>query len=292
MPKRLVNPLLAESGSERRPVQQSLNGFHRSRPFIKWVGGKRHLLPALLKRIPLEYGAYHEPFLGGGALFFALAPRSAVLSDSNARLVRTYCGVKSHVEAVIDALCDMTVSREFFEAQRAREIDGTSDPELAAWFIFLNRTGYNGLYRVNRRGGFNVPFGRYVNPRICDAENLRACAQTLTRASLDVCDFEAVLNRARTGDLVYFDPPYIPISRSADFTRYTPQQFGTADQRRLRDVALDLKRRGVHILLSNSAAPEVFALYGEHFTIEIVEAPRFVNSDASGRGKIAETLIS
>lgn len=272
--------------------QQTFRGMGGARPFLKWVGGKKQLLPALRERIPSDFGTYHEPFVGGAALFFALRPRRAILSDTNARLIRTFRGVQQHPGTVISRLAQMPVSREFFNALRLLPIDQTSDAELAAWFIYLNRTGYNGLYRVNRRGGFNVPFGRYKNPRICDPVNLTACSEALTGASLFVADFEEVLNRAAPGDLVYFDPPYIPVSLHSSFTRYTPEQFHLADHRRLRDVALELKKRQVHILLSNSAAPEVYALYEKRFRIEALQASRFVNSDPSGRGKVVETLIS
>jgi len=278
-------------GRPNQPVQETLPGVVGARPFLKWAGGKRQLLRALLPRIPSTRGTYHEPFLGGGALFFALRPQGAVLADTNSRLIRTFVGVQKHVEALVSRLIPMPVSRDFFNAQRQIPIDQASDIDVAAWFIYLNRTGYNGLYRVNRRGDFNVPFGRYENPRICDPENLRACSDALSRASLIVSDFETVLDRAAPGDVVYFDPPYIPVSVHSSFTRYTREQFRIADHRRLRDVALELKKRGVHVLLSNSAAPEVFELYGKHFKIEVIQATRFVNSDPSGRGKIAETLI-
>ena len=274
-----------------KPVQANLVEF-KVRPFLKWAGGKRQLLKALLARISTNDGVYHEPFVGGGAVFFALRPREAVLSDINGRLIRTYLGVQNDVEAVISRLNQMPARREFFEAQRRLPIDSAANSDLAAWFIYLNRTGYNGLYRVNRGGGFNVPFGRYENPRICDAENLRASSEVLSAASVLAGDFEAVLNRAVPGDLVYFDPPYIPISLNSSFTRYTPEQFRIADHRRLRDVALELKKRRVRVLISNSAAPQVYALYERHFRIEILEASRSVNSDPLGRGKIAETLMS
>ncbi len=273
-------------------VQETLLGLTDARPFLKWVGGKRQLLKALLRRVPSSYGTYHEPFLGGGALFFALCPLAAVLSDTNSRLIRTFKGVQQNVDAVISRLTQMPALREFFNAQRRLRIDEASDADLAAWFIYLNRTGYNGLYRVNRRGEFNVPFGRYENPRICDSENLVACSKALSGASLVNSDFEAVLDRAEPGDVVYLDPPYIPVSVHSSFTRYTPNQFRLADHLRLRDTALELKRRRIHVLLSNSAAPEVFALYEKHFRIEMLHAARSVNCDPAGRGKILEALIS
>lgn len=279
-------------GIPSQPVQETLPGVVAARPFLKWAGGKRQHLRELLTRIPPITGTYHEPFVGGGALFFALRPTTAILADTNHRLIRTYIGVQKHVDDLISRLIPMPVSRDFYNAQREIPIDQASDVALATWFIYLNRTGYNGLYRVNRRGDFNVPFGRYENPRICDSENLRACSRALSRASLIVSDFETVLERAVPGDVVYFDPPYIPVSVNSSFTRYTREQFRLADHRRLRDVALELKTRGVYVLLSNSAAPEVFDLYEKHFKIDVIQATRFINSDPSGRGKISETLMS
>jgi DNA adenine methylase len=264
---------------------------HPAKPFLKWVGGKRQLLGALLDRIPDGFQTYHEPFLGGGALFFALRPTSACLSDTNHRLIGAYRGVRDDVSSVITSLVNRPVSREFFETERRRQVDGLPDADVAAWLIYLNRTGYNGLYRVNRKGQFNVPFGRYTNPTTCDPETLLACSTALQKAQLSNEDFETVLTRAVAGDFVYFDPPYIPISRNSSFTRYTAGQFDLHDHRRLRDVALELKRRGVNVLISNSAAPAVFRLYESDFQIETVSAARYVNSDPLGRGKIFETLI-
>jgi DNA adenine methylase len=169
---------------------------------------------------------------------------------------------------------------------------GNPDAEVAAWFIYLNKTGYNGLYRVNRRNQYNVPFGRYENPTICDESNLRACAAALHGADLLAEDFEVAARRARRGDFVYFDPPYAPLSATSSFTSYTSKGFGPGEQRRLRDVARDLKLRGVHALLSNSSAPFVRKLYtSRYFKITSVSATRLVNSRASSRGAIPELII-
>jgi DNA adenine methylase len=270
--------------------QLALFGSDRARPFVKWVGGKRQLLPAILKHVPSSYGTYHEPFVGGGAVFFHLRPKRGVLTDSNERLIRTYQGVRDDVETVMRLLRSYPHERDFFERMRERDIDVCSDVEVAAWFIYLNRTGFNGLYRVNRSNRFNVPFGRYERPNICDAETLRACAHALARADLRVAGFEAVLDRAKRGDFVYFDPPYIPLSRSSSFTSYTSDGFDLDSQTRLREVAAALKRRGVGVLLSNSASPLVRELYAG-FEMEEVDANRAVNSVGTGRGKIAELLI-
>jgi DNA adenine methylase len=263
----------------------------RPRPFLKWVGGKRQLLPALTAHMPHRFGRYHEPFLGGGALFFHLRPQRAVLSDTNSRLVRTWIGVRDAVEDVIALLQEWPHDRDFFTGLRARPIDGASDAEVAAWFIYLNRTAFNGLYRVNRRNIFNVPFGAYANPTICDADVLRAASAALADTELHVEDFGAVLDRADAGDFVYFDPPYVPLSASSSFTSYTADGFGMPEQTRLRDTARALKARGVHVLLSNSSAPAVHELYADGFSRSPVSAARAINCDPTKRGPVTELLL-
>ncbi len=268
------------------------DGAVEAEPFLKWAGGKRQLLAEIRSQVPKRFGRYYEPFVGGGALFFSVRPADAVLGDTNERLIRTYIGIRDHVEDVISALSKYPNDRAFFLAQREREIDTELDVQLAAWFVYLNRTGYNGLYRVNRKGRFNVPFGRYVSPRICDPGRLRSCSQVLKRTDIRVADFEAVVASARAGDFVYFDPPYVPVSQYSDFSRYTSRPFGVDEHRRLRDVAARLKSRGVAVLVSNSGAPEVRALYGSEFEIRTVMATRFINSKGDGRGRVPEVLIS
>ena len=261
------------------------------RPFVKWVGGKRQLLADIRRHLPREFATYHEPFVGGGALFFALSPAKAFLSDSNQRLVRCYNGIKNNVDEVIELLSGYRKSRRLFLQMRKKDIDRGSDAEVAAWFIFLNRTGFNGLYRVNSRNQFNVPYGDNRSPVICNADNLRACQRVLANADIRHEDFATVLDRAKPGDLVYFDPPYVPLSATAYFTSYTANGFSADDQRRLRDVALELKQRGVHVLISNSSAAA--DLYNKQdFSLRRVLASRQVNSKADQRGKIAELLIS
>lgn len=262
-----------------------------AKPFLKWVGGKRQLLPEILALAPRRFGAFHEPFVGGGAVYFALAPGRAFLSDSNERLVRAYRGVRDDCDQVIAKLARYRHDRVVYERVRRRAIDERDDADVAAWMIYLNRTGYNGLYRVNSRNQFNVPFGRYVRPRICRPENLRACSAALAGAELSTGDFSQVLERARSGDFAYFDPPYVPLSATSSFTSYTHDGFDHAAQVRLRDVALELKRRGVRVLVSNSSAPLVRELY-QRFELKEVRAARPVNSKASGRGKLVELLIS
>lgn len=262
-----------------------------ARPFLKWAGGKGQLLSNLRAYVPSSYGRYFEPFVGGGALFFALRPPAATLADVNERLIRTYVGVKASVDRVIELLKGYPYDEKVFYRTRHIDVDGLSDAEVAAWFIYLNKAGYNGLYRVNRENRFNVPFGRYENPTICNDANLHACSTALENAELLVEDFEHVARRAKRDDFVYFDPPYVPLSMTSSFTSYTSNGFGADEQTRLRDVALALKKRGVHVLLSNSSAPFVRDLYARGFDLIEVSATRMVNSKARGRGAITELVI-
>ncbi len=262
-----------------------------AKPFVKWVGGKRQLLPELRKRLPSSFGTYHEPFVGGGALFFDLAPSSAVLTDSNERLVRTYRAIRDDVESVIGVLTTYPHDQEFYEKLRSLDPDDADNAIVAAWFVYLNKCGFNGLYRVNKSGVFNVPFGDQKNPTICDADNLRACSAALQGVEIRHEHFANVLSRAKTNDLVYFDPPYVPLSASSNFTAYTSSGFDLSEQVKLRDVARELKRRGVHVLLSNSSAPLVETLYGDGFECSRVDASRAINSDGAKRGKVAEVIL-
>jgi DNA adenine methylase len=273
-----------------------------ARPFVKWAGGKRQLLPELLRRVPRSFTKpaggnvarrYFEPFVGGAALFFALRPARATLADVNERLIRTYRGVRDDVETVLGLLKDYKRRHDekFFYRFREIDIDSKTDAEVAAWFIYLNKTGFNGLYRVNRGNKFNVPFGRYVHPNIHDPETLRACSGALAGVDLRVEDFERAVSEAERGDFVYFDPPYVPLSATSSFTSYTSDRFGPKEQKRLRDVAHELKKRGVQVLLSNSSAQAVRDLYAKGFEIVEVSATRAVNSKATARGSISELVI-
>jgi DNA adenine methylase len=264
-----------------------------ARPFLTWAGGKGQLLAQLRPLLPAAgtYGRYFEPFAGGAALFFALNPKRALLADVNAELIDCYKAARDDVDAVIEALGQYRYGADHY--YRAREIDPRTLPlaERAARTIYLNRTGYNGLYRVNRSGKFNVPMGRYTNPTLCDAANLKACSRALAKVVLRLEDFEAVAARAKPGDFVYFDPPYVPVSDTADFTSYVPGGFGSDQQRRLAGVFADLARRGVHAMLSNSDTPAVRELY-EDFRIHRVLASRHINSRGSRRGKVGEVVVT
>jgi DNA adenine methylase len=263
-------------------------------PFLKWVGGKRQLLPEILKHVPVSYGRYWEPFVGGGALFFHLThadlPHTATLVDANEELIRTYTAVRDEVENVIERLSAYPYESDFYYRMRAHS--PSVESAIAARMIYLNRAGFNGLYRVNRQGKFNVPFGRYTNPTICDAETLRLCSRGLQHATLKFGDFALWVREAKEGDFVYFDPPYVPLSATSNFAQYAATGFSALDQVRLRDVALTLKRRGVKVLLSNSSAPFVRELYAKDFELHEVDARRAVNCDASKRGNVKELLIT
>lgn len=259
---------------------------------LKWAGGKSQLLEPILARLPERIDTYYEPFVGGAAVFFALAAERrfsrAVLSDKNPEIVGVYRALQEDVEGVIARLRRFKHSEaDYYEirATKPRTLAGR-----AARTIYLNKTGYNGLYRVNRSGEFNVPFGRHANPRYCDEERLRAAARVLEGVRLEEADFEAVARAAGPGDAVYLDPPYVPLSKTANFVAYDRHPFGPAEHARLAVAFADLARRGVRAVLSNSDTPETRALYGGYH-MELVEVARNINSRAEGRGPILEILV-
>ncbi len=264
------------------------------RPFLKWVGGKTKLLEQMTPLLPASWSRYFEPFVGGAALFFDQRTRRpdvpAFLSDVNAELVSCYVAVRDELDAVLVALGKHVYESDYYYAVRAQKPAELPSAARAARTIFLNKTGYNGLYRVNRSGQFNVPFGRFTKPLFRDVENLRACSRALSGVSIEHGDFSTVLERAKKGDFVYFDPPYVPVSATSDFTAYIPGGFGEVEQRKLADVFRKLAKRGVHVMLSNSDTPFVRELY-EGFAVDVVYAARSVNSNAARRGKLAEVVV-
>jgi DNA adenine methylase len=277
------------------PRRLTLPPRERGGPIVKWAGGKRGLLGELGRRAPRTYLRYFEPFVGGGALFFDLQPAAAFLGDRNAELIDTYRAVRDEVDGVISALAGHRARHDEDHYYATREAwnhhDVGAGAERAAAFIYLNKTCYNGLWRVNSHGQFNVPVGRYVNPPILDPENLRAASRTLAAAHLDAGDFEGVLEDARAGDFVYFDPPYDPVSETADFTSYTPGRFGKAEQERLAGVFRELHGRGCAVMLSNSDTPFVHRLYAG-FKVERVSCNRAINSRADARGAVWEVIVT
>ena len=265
------------------------------RPFLKWVGGKTQLLSELCARVPEDYNRYFEPFVGGGALFFALKPKRAVLGDLNGELIGAYTVVRDRLPELVEFLAEHRYEKNYFYSLRAVDPETLSAPEAAARTIYLNRTGFNGLYRVNSSGRFNVPFGRYKNPLICDYENLSACSACLDSTELQVGTFLQVLASATDGDFVYLDPPYVPSSKTANFTGYIPGGFRHESQQELADLLVDLDRRGVRFLLSNAGTEESRALYRTlpipDLHIDTVQAKRSVNCRTNGRGKVDEILV-
>jgi len=271
--------------------QQSVTVYPKAKPFLKWAGGKRQIMPDLLRHVPQKYNNYFEPFLGGGALFFELSPKMAIVSDINLRLIRTYRAIRDDVDGVIELLQKCKYEKDFFYHMRDIYIDSQTDTEVAAWMIFLNKTGFNGLYRVNRFNTFNVPFGKYTNPTICDVSNLKACSLALEAVDILHEDFSGVLKRAKKGDFVYMDPPYVPASKTASFSAYSAEGFFPHDQIRLRDFALELKKRGVKVLLSNSSTDYVKKLYSEGFDMEEVNATRNISCKGNKRDAVKELII-
>ncbi len=268
------------------------------RPFIKWAGGKTQLLEQFEPLFPARGSIrrYIEPFVGSAAVFFRVRqlvePRDVILADSNAELVNVYRAVRDDVEGLIRRLArhKRAHSAEHYYRVRARRPERLSPTARAARLIYLNKTCFNGLYRVNRSGQFNVPIGRYPNPPILDAENLRAAARALDRVTLKVAHFAEMLDYAREGDFIYLDPPYHPISSTSSFTAYTDGAFREEDQRELASVYARLARRGCLLMLSNSDCPLVRAIY-RGFDIRKVRARRAINSRADRRGRIAEVVV-
>jgi DNA adenine methylase len=263
-------------------------------PFLKWAGGKRQLLPLLLRAAPASIETYYEPFIGGGALFFALYAekrfRRAVLADQNEELIRCYQALKDDVEEVIRELQRLPHDEKEYYRIRAASPAAMSASERAARTIYLNKVGFNGLYRVNSRGQFNVPFGRYVRPNICDEPRLRAAAIALQDVALHCQDFALTTAPARSGDFVYFDPPYVPLSATSSFTAYGEVPFGPDEQGRLASTLRALGERQVAALLSNSDCVSTRDLY-RGLRPRKVEVRRSINSVATRRGSVGELLV-
>ena len=284
------------------------------KPFLKWVGGKTQLLPHILPLLPKQMNHYIEPFLGGGAVFFALAAewrmQSAVLSDANEELIACYRQVRDNPKALMNYLSTMPISEEEFYRVRALQPETLEATHAAARTIYLNKLGFNGLYRVNRKGGFNVPWGRHKNPALFDRDNLLECSAALQALApnaeqLHVCAFSRTatgsgrewlgfgLDWATHGDCVYLDPPYVPVSATSNFTAYTAGGFGPEDQTWLARYAKNLLAVNVFVLLSNADTPVVRDLYPtSHWDLHVIPARRAVNSKGSGRGPVNELLIA
>lgn len=254
-----------------------------AKPILKWAGGKTQMLGDLLPKVPKSYGRYIEPFFGGGAMFFALQPENAIIADSNPELINMYRQVAENVDEVISCLKKYENTSEMFYAVREQDWMCLPKAEAAARTIFLNRTCFNGLYRVNKQGKFNVPYGKYANPRICDEEGLKAASEALKKAEILCGDYLLVLDHyAQAGDFVFLDPPYLPISEYADFKRYTKEQFYEEDHVELAKMIMRLQERGCHVVLTNSNHPLVHELYAP-FTIDVIQTKRHISCNGSTR---------
>ena len=270
-----------------------------AKPFVKWVGGKRKVLPQLVDFLPAQIEHYYEPFVGGGAMFFHLRSQGLLqnnkitLSDANLRLVRTYRAIRDNVALVISKLetHQKHHSKEYFYQVRDLPVDQfVHDADVAAWFIYLNKTAFNGLYRVNKSNQFNAPFGKYENPNICDTTTLLACHKALQTVGIVHQSFDLVCLAAHEGDFVYFDPPYVPVSLTASFTSYTHEGFGSKEQLTLRDLAQELKDKGASVMLSNADHPLVREWYKD-FNVASIQVGRSINCQSDKRGSVGEVVI-
>jgi len=254
-----------------------------ARPLLKWAGGKTQMIPNLIEAMPKSFNHYIEPFIGGGALFFHLSPKSAVIADSNPELINLYQQIAKDFKPVLRLLEKMPNDEEFFYKERARRFENLNAIEAAARTVYLNRTCFNGLFRVNKSGDFNVPFGKYKDPKIADEQLLQSASQSLCETTIVLGDYRKVLQEfARKGDLVFLDPPYLPISQYSDFQRYTKEQFYEDDHRELAAEVRRLSDIGCHVLLTNSNHPLVHELYSD-FHIEVLSTKRNINSRSTLR---------
>ncbi|MEH2157712.1 DNA adenine methylase [Nostoc sp.] len=264
------------------------------RPFLKWAGGKSRLIQQYIPYFPKSYKNYYEPFLGGGAVFFYLQPSAAMLTDINAELINTYCCVRDRVEELISLLKEHKTrhDKDYYYSVRNNSVG--SDIEKAARLIYLNKTCFNGLYRVNSQGKFNVPLGRYDNPNICSEVLLKAASKALFHTKIQQADFTDVLNYATSSDdFVFFDPPYHPISDTSYFTAYSQNCFSKKDQEVLRDTCAELASRGVKVMVCNSDSEFIKKIYTDiNFEIYKIKAARSINSNIKNRGMIYEILIT
>jgi len=272
------------------------------KPIMKWVGGKRELLPELRKNIPSSFdketNTYYEPFIGGGALLFDILPHYGVINDSNEELVNLYKVVKNDVDSLIREVSSYPYDKDFYYSIRELDRregfpDFLSDIKRAARTLYLNKTCFNGLYRVNKKGQFNTPFGKYSNPTICKEQDLKDVSYYFNDNDISIMsgDFAQCAKDAQEGDFVYLDPPYVPLSKTSSFTSYTKEGFEDCDQRRIKSIIDDLSNNGVYVLMSNSSSPDVFDLYSSDYNVETVKVARKVNSKAHKRNKIDEFLI-
>jgi len=261
------------------------------RPFLKWVGGKQQAMPHISSLYPDKYNRYFEPFVGGGAVFFNLNPQEAHLSDINEELIDCYVVVRDQVEELIMVLEKHKYEKDYYYALRSKDPKKMSLADRVARMIYLNKTGFNGLYRVNKSGKFNVPFGQYKNPVFCNKSVLRACSKRLFGVNINNASFESILDRAVAGDFVYFDPPYIPVSSTSYFTAYQKDGFGMKSQERLLEVFDALSEKGVKVMLSNSDVAWMRDKYSK-YNIKPIKINRHISATAANRGPVGELLVT
>jgi DNA adenine methylase len=283
-----------------------------AKPFVKWAGGKRGIIETLETKgfIPKKFNRYFEPMVGAGAVFFHIAenykPKKCIISDINSDLINTYKAIKKDVNELIKEASK--IKKDFFNTKNKSEFYYKKRDEFnrlkkdkenhliyqAALFLFLNKTCFNGLYRVNKKDEFNVPFGRYKNPNIYDEDNLRRISKLLQNTTILNQDFEKAVKNAKEGDFVYFDPPYMPLSKTSDFTSYTKMDFGFEDQKRLARVVNELSERGCYVMESNSSCDEITDIFEEYNNLNIykIQAPRFISCKSDGRKPVEESVIN
>jgi len=266
------------------------------KPIVKWVGGKRQLINELKTNMPRKYNKYIEPFIGGGALFFELSVKNAIINDYNKELINLYEVVRDNPKELIDDVCKHKNEEEYY--YKVRTIDRDKEKfnkltkvEKASRFLYLNKTGFNGLYRVNSNGECNVPFGKYKNPIYCEPENIYACSVLLKDTTILNGDFEIVKEYIKKEDFIYFDPPYVPLNTTSNFTAYTDKGFDDDMQFRLKEFCDYINNTGAYFMLSNSYTDFTLELYKD-YEINIVKAKRSINSNGNNRGKIKEILVT
>jgi len=270
----------------------AIKTFSKPNPVVKWAGGKRQIIHELMQRVPENFETYYEPFVGGGALLFELLPDKAVIGDKNYELINAYLVIRDRVEELIEDLKKHENSKDYYKRIRSINPEELDAVARASRFLYLNKTCYNGLWRVNSKGEFNVPFGNYKNPKICDEENLRAVSQYLRKAEIQIIhgDYKEVLKKANKGDFVYLDPPYAPVSKTANFTKYLKDDFTLEDQIELAQVFKKLDEIGCYVMLSNSNTDFIKELY-RNFVVEIISSNRMINCKANKRRNHTELII-
>lgn len=275
----------------------------RVRPFLKWAGGKSRLVNELMTYLPPEYGKYYEPFLGAGSMYFAISPQEGRLNDLNKHLIACYQDVKMNCEPLIAELTtiqqeyrsrvDIERKKDYYLEKRDEYNVTDQNVRKSALFIFLNKTGFNGMYRENRQGKFNIPFGRHANPLICDEDNLRNVSQDLEHIDLTSLDYKDALDGVEEGDFIFLDPPYEPLSKTSKFTQYQANGFGQRDQEELKKLILWLSAKGCYVMMTNSTADLIKELYRDtkQFHIGTIQVARSINSNGKKRGKIEEYIV-